>query len=208
LRALVNNAGVPGIGPVEVLPLDRWRHLFEVNLFGHIAVTQALLPALRRGEGRVVNISSVNGKLAIAGYGAYAGTKFTLEAVSGALRQEPAPQVVAVVIVEPGGVKTELVARGTAAAHTTAGTLTPGQDDLYGPLLRALPSHAAAFTEAGVSAEHAARWIAKAVTDRKPRVRYTIGRDAAMLTRLARVLPDRVLDRMLAANLRPHHPRA
>ncbi|HUQ61603.1 MAG TPA: SDR family NAD(P)-dependent oxidoreductase [Lentzea sp.] len=84
MRALVNNAGVPGIGPVQVLPLDRWRHLFEVSLFGPVAVTQALLPALRRGKGP-----------------------------------------------------------GTAAAHTTAGTLTPGQDDLYGPLLRALPSHAA-----------------------------------------------------------------
>jgi NAD(P)-dependent dehydrogenase (short-subunit alcohol dehydrogenase family) len=76
LRALVNNAGIPGAGPIEVTPLDEWRRIFEVNLFGHIAVTQALLPALVRCKGRVVNISSVNGKLSMAGYGPYASTRW------------------------------------------------------------------------------------------------------------------------------------
>ncbi|SER24970.1 Short-chain dehydrogenase [Lentzea albida] len=206
LHALVNNAGVPGAGPVEATPLSQWRHLFEVNLFGHIAVTQALLPALRRGKGRVVNISSMNGKISMAGYGPYAGTKFALEAVSDALRQELAPQGVPVVIVEPGGVQTDMAARGTSALHAAADELTPEQEDLYRPLLRALPSHVAAFTKAGVTSAHAAERIAKTVTDRRPRIRYTIGRDAGMLLCLARFLPDRVLDRLLGANLRPHFP--
>ena len=94
--------------------------------------------------------------------------------------------------------------RGTADAHAATAALTPEQDRLYGPLMRALPAHVAAFTKAGVTADYAAQRIAKAVTVRKPRTRYTIGRDAAMVTRLAWLLPDRLLDRALAANLRPH----
>ena len=204
LRALVNNAGIAGLGPVEVVPISEWRRQFEVNVFGHIAVTQALLPALRRGKGRVVTISSVNGKVAMAGYGTYAAAKHAMEAVSDALRQELAPQGIPVVIVEPGGVKTEMSVRGTAAARHTTAALTAEQQSLYGRLMRALPAHVAAFTRAGVTAEQAARRIASAVTDRRPRIRYTIGRDAAMLTRLVHVLPDRTLDRIYAANMRPH----
>ena len=91
LRALVNNAGIGANAPVEVLPLFEWRRLFEVNFFGHVAMTQALLPALIESRGTVVNISSVGGKLAMATYGPYAAKKFALEAVSDALRREVKP---------------------------------------------------------------------------------------------------------------------
>ena len=91
VRALVNNAGIGVNVPVEAFAIDEWRRLFEVNLFGQVAVTQALLPALIRSKGRVVNISSVGGKVAMATYGPYAGTKFALEAVSDSLRRELAP---------------------------------------------------------------------------------------------------------------------
>jgi NAD(P)-dependent dehydrogenase (short-subunit alcohol dehydrogenase family) len=204
LAALVNNAGIAVNAPVEALPMDEWRRQFEVNLFGHIAVTQALLPALLRSRGRVVNISSVGGRVAMPTYGAYAGSKFALEAVSDALRRELAPQGVRVVVVEPGGVRTEMAARGSATANELAGRMTTEQAARYGDLMRAIVKHSAAFTAAGRSAEQAARVIAEAVTARRPRTRYPIGRDAALLTRLSRVLPDRLLDRMLAADLRPH----
>src|ERR1700754_4873294 len=108
LRALVNNAGIGVNVPVEVYPVEEWRNLFEVNLFGHIAVTQALLPALIRSKGRVVNVSSVGGRVAMATYGPYAATKFALEAVSDSLRREIAPTGVHVVVVEPGAVRTEM----------------------------------------------------------------------------------------------------
>ena len=88
LRALINNAGIAINAPVETLPLADWRQQFEVNLFGHIAMTQALLPALLSSSGTVVNISSVGGKVVLPTYGAYAGSKFALEAVSDALRRE------------------------------------------------------------------------------------------------------------------------
>ena len=111
VRALVNNAGIGVNAPVEAFAIDEWRRLFEVNFFGHIAMTQALLPALIRSKGRVVNISSVGGKIAMATYGPYAGTKFALEAVSDSLRREITPFGVQVVVVEPGAVRTEMPAR-------------------------------------------------------------------------------------------------
>jgi NAD(P)-dependent dehydrogenase (short-subunit alcohol dehydrogenase family) len=208
LRALVNNAGISVNAPVEALPMSEWRHLFEVNLFGHIAVTQALLPALLRGEGRVVNISSVGGRVALPTYGAYAGTKFALEAASDALRRELAPHGVRVIVVEPGGVRTEMAGRGGITASRLAAGMTADQNQRYGTLVQAVIAQAAAFTGRGLRAEDVARVIARAVTARNPRTRYPVGRDAALLTRLSRVLPDRVLDRIVAAGLRPYHPAA
>ncbi|WP_312878010.1 SDR family NAD(P)-dependent oxidoreductase [Lentzea indica] len=208
LHALVNNAGIQVNGPVEALPMDEWRRTFEVNLFGHVAVTQALLPALLRGKGRVINISSVGGKAAMPTYGAYAGTKFALEAVSDSLRREVSPLGVQVVVVEPGGVRTEMATRGIATANDLAARMTPEQDERYGGLVKAINSLMDSGTSSGVTADAAAKVIAKAVTTRKPRTRYTIGLDAALLTRLTRILSDRMLDRVIAATVRRHHPKA
>jgi NAD(P)-dependent dehydrogenase (short-subunit alcohol dehydrogenase family) len=204
VRALVNNAAIAVNAPVEVFAIDEWRRLFEVNLFGHIAVTQTLLPALIRSKGRVVNISSVGGRIAMATYGPYASAKFALEAVSDSLRREIAPLGVQVVVIEPGAVRTEMAGRAIAAARELASIMTPEQSQRYGGLVQAITAQAAWFTESGLSADAAAKVIAKAVTARKPRTRYTIGRDAALLTLSARILPDRILDRVFAAALRPH----
>jgi NAD(P)-dependent dehydrogenase (short-subunit alcohol dehydrogenase family) len=210
VRALVNNAGIGVNVPVETYALDAWRHLFEVNLFGHVAATQALLPALIRNKGRVVNVSSVGGKVAMATYGPYAGTKFALEAVSDALRREVAALGVGVVVVEPGAVRTEMPGRAIAAAQELAADMTRAQRQRYGPLVRAITAQTAAHTKsgAGVPAEVAAAVIAKAITVRRPRARYTVGRDAALITRMVRVLPDRTLDRAIALALRPHYRAA
>ncbi|MFD9701829.1 SDR family NAD(P)-dependent oxidoreductase [Lentzea sp. NPDC059081] len=207
LRAVVNNAGIAVNAPLELLSMDEWRWQFEVNFFGHVAVTKALLPALHASSGRVVNISSVGGKVALPTYGAYAGAKFALEAMSDALRRELAPHGVQVVVVEPGGVRTEMTGRGIERATGTLTAMSPAERGRYGGLLQAIINQATAFTESGLPAEKAARIIADATTTRRPRTRYTIGRDAAVLTRLARLLPDRALDRVMAASLRPHFPR-
>ncbi|WP_437488904.1 SDR family NAD(P)-dependent oxidoreductase [Sorangium sp. So ce1014] len=206
VRALVNNAAMAVNAPVEVFAIDEWRRLFEVNLFGHIAVTQTLLPALIRSKGRVVNISSVGGKVAMATYGPYAGTKFALEAVSDSLRREMAPLGVQVVVVEPGAVRTEMPGRAIASAHEVASTMTPEQSQRYGGLVQAIIAQTAYHTKSGLPADAAAKVIAKAVTARKPRTRYTVGREAALLT-LVRILPDRILDLLFAAALRPHFPK-
>ncbi len=85
--------------------------------------------------------------------------------------------------------------------------MTPEQSQRYGGLVQAIAAQTASFTKSGLPAEAAAKVIAKAVTARKPRTRYTIGRDAALLTLLARILPDRILDLLFAAALRPHFPK-
>lgn len=202
LRALINNAGIAINSPVETLPLAQWRQQFEVNLFGHIAITQALLPALLLSSGTVVNISSVGGKVVLPTYGAYAGSKFALEAASDALRREVAALGVKVVVVEPGAVKTAMPERGIATAEELTATMSAAQLERYGELNAAVTAQARSFIEVGVPAEHAAKVIAKAATASRPRTRYTIGRDAAILVRLSRVLPDRVLDRIVRRNLR------
>jgi NAD(P)-dependent dehydrogenase (short-subunit alcohol dehydrogenase family) len=206
VRALMNNAGMGVNAPVEVFALGQWRHLFEVNFFGHIAVTQTLLPALIRSKGRVINISSVGGKIAMATYGPYASTKFALEAVSDSLRREIAPLGVQVVVVEPAAVRTKIGDRAIARAQEVASTMTPEQSERYGRLVEAITAQAASAMESGLSADAAAKVIAQAVTARKPRTRYTIGRQAALLPLLT-TLPDRMLDRILAAALLPHFPK-
>lgn len=207
LRALINNAGIAVNAPVEVLPMAEWRRQFDVNFFGHIEVTQALLPALLRSRGRVVMMSSLGGRLAQPTYGAYSGSKFALEAVSDALRREVAPHGVTVAIVEPGAVRTEMVGRGGVTARKLVGGMTPEQERRYGGLMQAILAQSEGFLRTGRDASQAAQVIVAAATDARPRTRYTIGRDAAVLTRLARILPDRVLDRVLAAALRPNLPK-
>ena len=202
LRALVNNAGIAINAPVETLPMAEWRRQFEVNLFGHIAITQALLPALLSSSGTVVNISSVGGKVVLPTYGAYAGSKFALEAVSDALRREVAELGIKVVVIEPGAVKTEMAERGVATAEGLKVNMTAAQLARYGDLTAAIAAQARSFNDIGVSAEHAAKVIAKAATASHPRTRYTIGRDAAILVRISRVVSDRVLDGIVRLNLR------
>src|SRR5688500_17312082 len=106
LAGLVNNAGIGVAAPLEFLPLDRLRHQLEVNLIGQVAVTQAFLPALRAARGRIVNVSSIGGRVALPLLGAYNASKFALEGASDSLRRELRGQGVDVIVIEPGGVKT------------------------------------------------------------------------------------------------------
>src|ERR1700727_3139340 len=151
LRALVNNAGIAINAPFETLPLEQWSRQFEGNLFGHIAMTQALLPSLLISSGTVVNISSVGGKVVLPTYGAYAGSKFALEAVSDALRREISDVGIKVVVVEPGAVKTEMAERGIATAEGLLANMTDAQRARYVRLVAAVTAQARSFGESGVS---------------------------------------------------------
>ena len=210
LRALVNNAGIQINAPVEALPLSEWRRLFDVNLFGHVAMTQALLPALIESRGTVVNVTSVGGKLAMAGYGPYAGTKFALEAVSDALRREVAAFGVKVVVIEPGAVTTEMTGRLVIASERITSGMSAEQHGRYDALMQAVIAQARTLTRegAGRPAEEVGRVIADAIISERPRTRYTVGRDAAIGVRLARFVSDRMLDSMLARALKPYFAKA
>ena len=206
LRALVNNAGIQVNATVEALPLSEWRRLFDVNLFGHVAMTQALLPSLIESRGTIVNVTSVGGKVAMAGYGAYAGTKFALEAVSDALRREVADFGVKVVVIEPGAVTTEMTSRLVISSDRVTSAMTAEQHGRYDALMQAVIAQAETFTREGegLPAEAPARVIAGAIVSKRPRTRYTVGRDAAMIVRLARCVSDRMLDTLLARTLKRH----
>ena len=206
LRALVNNAGIGLNAPVEALPLSEWRRLFDVNLFGQVAMMQALLPALIDSRGTVVNISSVGGKVAMATYGPYAGSKFALEAVSDALRREVEPLGVKVIVVEPGAVTTEMLGRVAVTGEHITSLMSTEQQGRYAALMRSVISQAQAAVPRGASAEKAGQVIADAITNKRPRTRYTVGHDAAIIIRLARFLSDRTLDSLLARSLRAHRP--
>ena len=204
LRALVNNAGIGINAPVKVLPLHEWRKLFDVNLFGHVAMIQALLPALIESHGTVVNISSVGGKVAMATYGPYGSAKFALEAVSDALRREVGPLGVRVVVIEPGAVKTDMLGQVSGGGERVIGEMSTEQRGRYAALMQAVISQAQAAMPKGAPAEEAGRVVADAIISQRPRTRYTVGRDAAIIVRLIRFLSDRRLDGLLARSLKPH----
>ncbi len=202
LRAVVNNAGIAINAPVETAPLDEWRRQFEVSVIGQIAVTQALIPALLASGGRVINIGSVGGMVAMPGFGPYSAAKFAMEAVSATLRRELGPLGVKVVVITPGAVKTNLTERGITTADRLAGLMTPDQHGRYDRLIDAFKAQAETYARDGVPPERAAAVISRAVAARKPSTRYTVGRDAALLTRIVRFIPDRALDGMLRRTMK------
>jgi NAD(P)-dependent dehydrogenase (short-subunit alcohol dehydrogenase family) len=189
LHGLVNNAGVAFAGPLEFLPLDELRRQLEVNVIGQLAVTQAVLPALRRGRGRIVNMGSISGRSALPFLGAYAMSKFALEALTDSLRVEVEPWGIHVAIVEPGTIKTPIWTRERPEAP-------PAALELYGPRLEAFRRTAVKRGTQGAPAADVARAVEHALTADAPRTRYLVGRDAKLRARLER-LPDRVRDRLL-----------
>jgi NAD(P)-dependent dehydrogenase (short-subunit alcohol dehydrogenase family) len=202
LAGLVNNAGIAVAAPLEFVPIDELRRQLEVNLVGQVAVTQAFLPALRAARGRIVNVSSIGGRVALPLAGPYAASKFALEAVSDSLRRELRDQGVHVAVVEPGGVKTPIWRKGTAAAAEMRSGMPPEAERLYGPLIEAIRRETVKIEqERGLPPQAVAEAIGKALTDGRPKTRYPVGGDARSRALLARLLPDRVFDRLIARAL-------
>jgi NAD(P)-dependent dehydrogenase (short-subunit alcohol dehydrogenase family) len=202
LAGLVNNAGIAVAAPLEFLPLDQLRHQLEVNLVGHVAVTQAFLPALRTGGGRIVNVSSIGGRVSMPLMGAYSMSKFGLEAFSDSLRRELLRQGVDVVVVEPGGVKTPIWRKGGELATDLVAGMPPDAQRLYGRTIEAMRRATARIAkESGIEPPEVAEVIGTALTARRPRARYLVGRDAKLRGRLAKVVPDRLMDRAIARAL-------
>lgn len=198
LAGLVNNAGVGKGGPIELIPIEDFRHQIEVNLIGQVAVTQAFLPALRRARGRVVFMSSIGGLIANPYMSPYHASKFGLEAVGDALRQELRPFGVQVSIVEPGSVATPIWDKAKATADAIRGDLSGEQEDIYGAKLERAASVIEEVGARGVPPEKVAGVIAHALTARRPRTRYLIGADAKAMVLMRRLLPDRLGDRIVA----------
>jgi NAD(P)-dependent dehydrogenase (short-subunit alcohol dehydrogenase family) len=198
LDALVNNAGIAVNGPVEIVPIEQWRRQFEVNLIGQVAVTRALLPALLNTRGRIVNISSIAGRVAWPLIGPYTASKFALEAVTDALRREVGPHGVRVIGIEPGSIATPVWDKSRAEAERMVAAMPADARRRYDRLIAGIVDLGERMARDGLPPETVAQVVADALTARRPRDRYVIGRGAKAQVVLARLLPDRALDALIA----------
>jgi NAD(P)-dependent dehydrogenase (short-subunit alcohol dehydrogenase family) len=197
LHALVNNAGIAVKGPVEVLPIDEWRRQFEINVFGQVALTQALLPALLAARGRIVNVSSISGLFALPVTGPYAASKYAIEAISDVLRREIGPHGVHVACVEPGAISTRVWDKSRAEGERLVAGMPADAYRRYETLINGLRREATKAERDGLPPEVVAEAVGHAVTASRPRTRYVVGRDARVRALLARVLPARALDALV-----------
>lgn len=198
LDGLVNNAGIGVPGPLETLPVEDFRRQIEVNLTAHVAVTQAMLPAVRRARGRVVFITSIGGLMAFPMFGAYNAAKFGLEAVGDVFRQELRQWGIRVSIVEPGSIATPIWERGEAEVDAIGARARDGHADLYGEAIDAYREVAMKTAARGIPPERVAKTIERALTARRPRTRYLVGADARGQAIAKAVLPDRAVDWLVA----------
>jgi NAD(P)-dependent dehydrogenase (short-subunit alcohol dehydrogenase family) len=203
LAGLVNNAGIAVAAPLEFLPIDRLREQLEINLIGQAAVIQAFLPALRRARGRIVNVSSIGGRVALPLVSPYNASKFGLEGLSDSLRRELRSQGVDVILIEPGGVKTPIWNKAGKLADEMLAEGVPAEAErLYGPLIAAVRAQTARIAEeSGIEPREVAEAIGTALTAGRPRTRYLVGRDAKLRGPMAKLLPDRVMDRLIGRAL-------
>jgi len=198
LDGLVNNAGMAVMSPLETIPLDDLRKQLEVNLISQIAVTQAMLPLIRTARGRVVFLSSIGGRMAMPFGAPYHASKYGIEAVVDCLRQELRPWKIDVVAIEPGSIDTPIWERGEGVADELAGRAPAAQEELYGAKIESFRAAVRRTAERGIPAEKVASAIQHSLTARRPRTRYLVGADARGQALLSRLLPDRVMDRIVA----------
>ena len=192
---LVNNAGYGLEGPVEEVPLDELRHQFETNLFGPTCLTQLALPGMRRqGWGKVVNVSSVGGRITVPGGGAYHASKHALEALSDALRFEVRGFGIDVIIVEPGAVRSRWADTAVEGIECRRDPHSP-----YGAFSEAVArrlqgAHEGILAWTASRPEAIAAVVERAITARRPRARYTVPVSAGVFVAARRWLPDRAWD--------------
>lgn len=197
LDAVVNNAGIVVAGPMETVTTDGWRKQLDVNVIGQLAVTRAVLPRLRESHGRVVFISSVNGRLSTPLIGAYAASKFALEAAADALRMELAPWRIPVVLVEPAQTDTDMWRTAEHMVSDVEAALTPPYRELYARHVAGMRKSVPISQRLAVAPERVADVVHTALTSRRPRARYVVGlspkAQVALLTNIPSALRDRIL---------------
>jgi NAD(P)-dependent dehydrogenase (short-subunit alcohol dehydrogenase family) len=196
LAGLVNNAGIAVAGPLEVLPIEDVRHQLEVNVIGQVAVTQAMLPLLRRARGRIVFMGSISGRLAAPFLGPYAASKFALSAVADSLRLELAPSGIDVVLVEPGEIATPIWRKGREAGDALVARTPREALERYGARIEALRRIAEQASATGASPDRVAEVVVAALTAARPPTRRLVGRDAQIRAWIA-LLPDALRDALV-----------
>lgn len=196
LRGLINNAGIGIGGPLEFLPVEDLRLQYEVNVLGHLAVTQAFLPLLRRSRGRIINVGSMAGRVSLPFSGPYASSKAALASLTDALRRELSWWNIPVILFEIGSVKTPIWDKAFASAEERARRMPAEGQVLYEKPLAAMNGYMHQLVKYAVRPEKVARVLVKAMEAPRPKTRYFVGLDA-YLGLLTRFLPDRWVDWLL-----------
>ncbi|MBB5031579.1 SDR family oxidoreductase [Prosthecobacter vanneervenii] len=194
LQGVVNNAGIALAGPLEFMPLDAFQRQFDVNVLGLVAVTQAVLPLIRKSRGRVVLMGSNSGFMCepfLAGYGA---TKHAVEAIADSLRIELRPWGIEVALIEPGAIKTPIWSKSREAAEQLFVGMPPECEKLYAAPISALRKMVEKIPSSAIPPERVAGAVAHALESRRPRTRYPVGLDSIAGSLLVRIIPDRWLD--------------
>ncbi|MCX5724302.1 MAG: SDR family oxidoreductase [Nitrospirae bacterium] len=197
LAGLVNNAGIAVAGPLEVVPIAELRKQLDVNVIGPVAVTQAFLPLLRKGRGRIVNMGSIAGRTTMPFLGPYSMSKFALEAMTAALRLELDAWGIEVSIVEPGAIATPIWGKSIAAADQSQTTVQPDALSLYAEQLASVRLAIAEVERRAISVDAVALAVEHALTARRPQTHYLVGSDAKLRALMAVLLPHRLQDALL-----------
>jgi NAD(P)-dependent dehydrogenase (short-subunit alcohol dehydrogenase family) len=192
LAGVVNNAGIAMGGPLEYLPLDEWRFQFEVNVFGLVAVTQAAMPLIRSGGGRIVLVGSVSGRIGTQLMGPYDSSKHAVEGLAESLRQELKPWNIKVVVIEPGAIATAIWGKGRDTADRLSDLMPEEAQARYGDHIEGIRKGIEDQEKSGISPDVVAQAIEHALTSDRPRHRYLVGTDAKMAGVIARFMPDKV----------------
>jgi NAD(P)-dependent dehydrogenase (short-subunit alcohol dehydrogenase family) len=194
LAGLVNNAGIGIFGPLELIGIEQFRRQLDVNVTGQLAVTQAVLPMLRRARGRIVVVGSIGTRFTPPFIGPLAASKSSLATLSTALRQELAPFDVRVVLVEPGSIRSEAVGKLDSDAQQVLSQASPAGRALYQDAFLHLVSFFSALHHNGSPPDEVAKTVEHALTTPRPRVSYLAGKNARRMALVAAVLPPAAQD--------------
>jgi len=198
LQGVVNNAGIALAGPLEFMPMEAFERQFEINVLGLIAVTQAVMPLIRAGHGRVVLMGSNSGFMCepfLAGYGA---TKHAVEAIADSLRIELRPWGIDVALIEPGAIKTPIWERAAKRADDVDSSLSQAHRELYGEMMTIVREGAMRIGETAPDVSLAANAVVRAIEARRAPIRVLVGGDAKSGAFFRWLLPARVFDHLIA----------
>lgn len=201
IQGLVNNAGIAVAAPLEYLPVDDLRLQLDVNVVGQLAVTQAFLPLIREGKGRITFISSISGLVATPMVGAYSSSKHALEAIGDAMRMELKEWGIHVSLIEPGQIATPIWTTSAQAADERQKRMSPEAMTRYQWMMRAARVRVGQGTKYGLDPHQVALAVEKALLSPRPKTRYLVGKEG-MFVRILAALPDRLRDKMVLGQLR------
>ena len=203
LFALVNNAGIALGGPIETIHLDDWQRQFDVNLFGTAALTQAVIPLLRAAtNSRIVNLGSILGLCASPFLAPYSASKFALEAFTDCLRIELAPWGIHTSVIQAGNVRTPIWDKAEQQTEEFNQRLSDEYMQMYGQQIEAMADVGISKGRGGVTPQKVARVIARALTSKRPRRHYRVGRDAKAFAIAKKFMPTRVFEYLLMRRFR------